>query len=635
MFNYKIKKEKGMKRLDDHSHEYQKVIHVYDTYYNGGLSKNQKQLELYLINEAKLHVKMDDKAMHVEAPHLPGILRGVGELIRKEREGLLTYEASSDIYFDFNGVMVDCSRNGVLNLDYAKELIRTMACMGHTVMMLYMEDVYEVEGEAYFGYLRGKYTKKELTQLDDYAYDHGVELIPCIQALAHLEQFLAWERTKSAYVDIDNILYVGSDKVNALLERMIKQLATTFRSRRIHMGMDEAYNLGRGRYADEHGLVPKTEIMHQHLNFMLQLAKKYDLKPMIWDDMFFSSYSKADTDVFKIPEGIDLVYWDYYNNFEEHYAQNLQLRKKIAHEVIFAGGAWRWMGYGPHHGKTLVTTKAALSACKKADIRQVIATSWADDGCECPVSPLLLGLQLFADHGYSFEVDEDEYKKRLLFHTGMSFEEFMKQQELNVYPEFNNSAATVTPGKYGFYEDVLLSPFVVHTQSVKEDLTKRFIQMEAFFDASAKKQTNLVLKKTQEFYREMYGFMAYKWDLGLLIYQAYHEHDMKKMETIIQSKLNEAIVRIDRVLEARREEWELTNKEIGFEVLEIRMAGIKQRLISAKRKLVQWTQGEIDHIASLDEVRLPVVDGRDEGVGDVIHFNNSIRSMTTGKIGWH
>ncbi len=47
------------------------------------------------------------------------------------------------------------------------------------------------------------------------------------------------------------------------------------------------------------------------------------------------------------------------------------------------------------------------------------------------------------------------------------------------------------------------------------------------------------------------------------------------------------------------------------------------------------TQGEIDHIASLDEVRLPVVDGRDEGVGDVIHFNNSIRSMTTGKIGWH
>ncbi len=80
-------------------------------------------------------------------------------------------------------------KNGVLNLDYAKELIRTMACMGHTVMMLYMEDVYEVEGEDYFGYLRGKYTKRELTELDDYAYDYGVELIPCIQALAIWSNF--------------------------------------------------------------------------------------------------------------------------------------------------------------------------------------------------------------------------------------------------------------------------------------------------------------------------------------------------------------------------------------------------------------------------------------------------------------
>ncbi len=623
-----------MKKFDVQSHEFQKVTHVFSTYFNEDFLTNQVELHLTHIDEEKLNIKMDEKNMWVEGPHLPALLRGVGELLRKKREGCTTYEESTELYFDMNGLMIDCSRNGVLNVAYGKELIRTMACMGHRTMMLYMEDVYTVEGEAYFGYLRGRYTTAELKELDDYAYEYGIELIPCIQTLAHLEQFLAWERTKNDYIDIDNILCVGSEKVHGLLERIIKQLTETFRTRRIHMGMDEAYHLGRGRYADEHGLVEKTEIMHQHLEFILALSKKYGVRPMIWDDMFFSAYSKANVDAYQIPEGIDLVYWDYYNNHEAHYAKNLETRQKIAKDVIFAGGAWRWIGYGPHHGKTIVTTHAALNACKKAGIRQVIVTSWADDGCECPVSPLLLGLQLFADHGYSLHVDEEEFKKRLLFYTGMDYEAYMKQQEFSVYKEFNNIASTVTPGKYSFYEDVLLSPFVVHTRSIKEDLTPHFLAMESFFEASAQEQTNPVLQKTQAFYKEMAGFMAYKWNLGLCIYDAYQAKDTAKIQELIDINLEEVIKRIDGVLETRRDEWLATNKVIGFEVLEIRMAGVKQRLITAKNTLVQWVNGEIDCIPMLDEVRLPVVDSRDEGAGDVVSFNNSIRAMTAGKIGW-
>ena len=38
-------------------------------------------------------------------------------------------------------------------------------------MQLYTEDVYEPEGEAYFGYLRGRYTKRELKELDAAHWD--------------------------------------------------------------------------------------------------------------------------------------------------------------------------------------------------------------------------------------------------------------------------------------------------------------------------------------------------------------------------------------------------------------------------------------------------------------------------------
>lgn len=50
--------------------------------------------------------------------------------------------------------------------------------MGYNTLMLYTEDTYEVDGQPYFGYMRGRYSKAELRELDDYAAEKGMELIP-------------------------------------------------------------------------------------------------------------------------------------------------------------------------------------------------------------------------------------------------------------------------------------------------------------------------------------------------------------------------------------------------------------------------------------------------------------------------
>jgi len=36
---------------------------------------------------------------------------------------------------------------------------------------------------------------EELKEIDDYAASLGVKLVPCIQTLAHLAQFLQWSHT--------------------------------------------------------------------------------------------------------------------------------------------------------------------------------------------------------------------------------------------------------------------------------------------------------------------------------------------------------------------------------------------------------------------------------------------------------
>ncbi|MDE6357680.1 MAG: beta-N-acetylhexosaminidase, partial [Eubacteriales bacterium] len=426
--------------------------------YNFKLDEAGREIYAEKTEEQILKINATKEKIEIVYKEKSAFFRAIGIIAEKEQKGIFEFKEESKVWFDFNGFMLDCSRNGVVNVSYAKKIIEQLALAGQNVFMLYMEDTFQLDSEEYFGYLRGAFSKEELKEIDDYGYKFGVEIIPCIQTLAHLDQFFMWEHIAEKYADIDNILNIGSEDVKKFLENVIKQLSETFRSKRIHIGMDEAYNLGRGKYAEENGLKHKTEIMREHLNNMLEICNKYNVKPIIWDDMFFSNYSRATNDGYKIPDGIDLMYWDYYNNNIAHYEENFEIRGKITNKkIMFAGGSWRWIGYASHHEKTLASTNASLMACKKNGINEVMTTAWADDGCECPVTMAIFGSILFAEHQYNYEINLDEFKDRLKFITKMDFENFMKVQEYDILPSMQNKSATVTPSKYTLYEDPLCS----------------------------------------------------------------------------------------------------------------------------------------------------------------------------------
>ena len=87
------------------------------------------------------------------------------------------------------GVMIDMSRNAVMSMEGLQRFLPLLKKMGYNTVMLYTEDTYEVKDEPFFGYMRGRYSAKELCELDQYAASLGIELIPCIQTLAHLSTF--------------------------------------------------------------------------------------------------------------------------------------------------------------------------------------------------------------------------------------------------------------------------------------------------------------------------------------------------------------------------------------------------------------------------------------------------------------
>ena len=84
---------------------------------------------------------------------------------------------------------------------------------------------------------------------------------------------------------------VGEEKTYVFIEQLLRAVSGTFRTRRVHIGMDEAWSLGLGNYRFKNGFVPSHQLMEQHLARVCAIAQKYSLQPMIWSDMYLRAAS--------------------------------------------------------------------------------------------------------------------------------------------------------------------------------------------------------------------------------------------------------------------------------------------------------------------------------------------------------
>ncbi|WP_062354721.1 beta-N-acetylhexosaminidase [Bacillus kwashiorkori] len=512
--------------------------------------------------------------------------------------------------FTMSGVMLDASRNAVLHTNSVKTLLRKMAIMGLNVLMLYTEDTYEVKEYPYFGYMRGRYTEKELRELDLYADKLGIEMIPCIQTLAHLKEALKWNYAMNIR-DTDDILLVGEPKTYEFIENMIVAASKPFKTKRIHIGMDEAFNLGLGNYLRKNGFEERFQIMNKHLQAVLKITEKHRLKPMIWSDMYFRLGSKTgayyDLNA-HIPENViqeipnvQLVYWDYYHTDEQFYETFIEKHKQIGPKPVFAGGVWTWNGISPNYGKAMATTEAALTACKKTGVQEVFATMWGDNGAETPLFTALPVLQQFAEHTYHKTVSDEQIVERFAFCHQSDMADFMELNKLDETPGVSqNNLHESNPSKLLLWQDVLIGLY---------DENIRGLSLNKHYQAVAEKLQQAKHKNNEwkplfSFYEQLAHVLSLKAELGLQIKAAYDDNDKNKM-----SELVETVEQLKREVESLRKShqniWFSYNKPFGWEILDIRYGGVLTRLITTADRLNQWVNGEISQIEELAEERLP------------------------------
>lgn len=566
--------------------------------------------------------------------------RALGLYIQLSKGGKCNFEKEEKAYIESVGVMIDASRNAVYKVEEVKKILINMSLMGQNRCMLYTEDTYEVDGYKYFGYLRGKYSKEELKEIDDFAYSLGIEVIPCIQTLAHLKQTLRWDYAKDIK-DTQDVLLVGEEKTYEFIEAMVSSLRNVYRSNNIHIGMDEAFDLGRGEYLTKNGHVSHKELMLKHLTRVCEITKKYDFKPMIWDDMFLRAgapnggYYDVNTIITEeiannIPKEVSLVYWDYYNDDEEKYDKFFEIRKAFNNKVIFAGGCWKWEGYSPTYSRTFITTNAALSQCKKKGINEVFATAWGDDGSETPINAIMLGLILFAEHGYYSEVDNKWLNERCEFLTGLSMSDFTSLEKLDLIPTVESpNVLSLNPSKYLMFQDILLGAFDKHIEGL--NLKEYYNNLEKEYKGIAQKTK--AYKNMFEMYSKLSKYLSIKSEIGLDIRKTYLEDNREELKNIVKVTLPNLKESLSEFHNSIRKLWYEECKGHGFEVTDIRLGGVRERADSAIYRLNQYLNNEIDKIEELDEERLYFSENITEECKQ-ISFNQYQRIATQNILSW-
>ena len=509
------------------------------------------------------------------------------------------------------GLMLDCSRNAVFTPEAVRRLIDLLSKMGYNTLQLYTEDTYEVDGEPFFGYLRGRYTKDELRALDAYAASRGIELQPCIQTLAHLNAIFRWEVYKPINDQADTLL-VGEERTYELIDRMFASCAECFTSRRIHIGFDEAFALGRGKYLDKYGKKSHAEIMMPHLARVCELAEKYGFRPMAWGDMFFREAANGgwygsrlicpEKIAEKIPENLDIVYWDYYHENEASYRLMLDGFTKFrpAEELIFAGGVWSWTSMVPHNDYSISTTRAALNVCAEVGVRDILMTLWGNDGGECSAFSLLPSLFYTAEHARG-NTDMVAIKEKFLATFGIEFDDMMALD----LPDAIGKAAygNRNASKHGLYNDPFLG---IMDGTLYEGGTAHFRRSAKKLRAIAKKGGEFAYLFDTE--AKLCSLLEVKYELGVRLRAAYKANDREGL-TVALTDLKRARRRLEIFAAAYADAWEREKKPQGYELQDVRLGGMLHRLDSCIKKLSEYLDGKRAEIPELceDILRLPSI----------------------------
>ena len=559
-----------------------------------------------------LRILVKDGKATIEYANPCHFYRAMGLLL----EGQTDYSEQGS--FDTVGIMFDMSQgNSVILPERMEGIIRRMAVMGYNMLMLYMEDSYALPGHPYFGYMRPKYDFNDFIRIDNYAYKFGIEVVPFIEGLAHLTDVLKWD-VYSEIRDNDDMLLVGEEKTYEFVEDEVRYIETPFRSKKIHIGMDEAWRLGKDRYRDINGDRPKFDIMKEHLDRLVEITENHGFEEtMIWSDMYFRTSKLGgygnnfdpdaplpdDVENF-VPTSTSMIFWEYNRTDAEFYEKCIRLHKGYNRKLYFASGIYSCHGFNINNGLAYQTIPVQLDVCRKEGLRDIFLTVWGDDATESNIDGLWSVFQFYAEQAYNPGLDNAQLSKRFDTCVGGVHDDFFDIRRFDEIPGVisEGNPYMCNPSRFLVWQNAMLGLFDKDTDG---------LGLNAYYgklrdELTAARGRNPKFDDLFAMYEQLADVLSFKAELGLKLRKAYLDGNKAALTNFANSVIPALIEKYAKLRITHRDYWFTTNKPQGWEIIDLRYGTQLNWLETAIYRIKGYLDGCFDSLGELEEERQPI-----------------------------
>lgn len=310
----------------------------------------------------------------------------LGQALVQCSDALACFSAEDAPGLAVRGVMLDVSRGKIPKMAELYRLIDLLAQLKINLLVLYFEGfsfAYPSFPEVWQG--GGPLTPDECEALWAYCRARCIDLIPCQNSLGHMARWLALPRFAPLAEVEGGFDFMGmhippttlnpaDPRSLALVEQLIDDLSPHFPSSRFHAGLDEPFELGRGKSkaaAEQRGL---GAVYTDYLQKLATVLERKNKQTLVWGDVL----ARHPETLAALPKGVQVLEWGY--EAEHPFAARAAALQAAGVSWLACPGTSSWASFSGITDNMLGNVAAAAKAAYAHGAEGLLTTDWGDGG---------------------------------------------------------------------------------------------------------------------------------------------------------------------------------------------------------------------------------------------------------------
>jgi hypothetical protein len=391
------------------------------------LSRYNRSDLVGLNNQESYNLEISNSKIVIYSTNEKGLFYGIQTFIQIIKNSLIKPELSpsKDIIIPsliikdcpdliVRGVAQDISRGQVCTVENAKRYIKILSHYKMNFYCLYFEDMFAHPDHPLIGKDRGALTSDEIREIDVYAREHFVELVPIFECLGHFDNILQHKNYQHlGEFPGAHSLDISNPDIYPFLRDYISEMSKCFSTDYFHIGCDESFDVGKYKsknYIEKHG---QGKVMSDFYNQIFDITSEYGNKNIImYDDMV-----RKDEEILnRLNRDMILMYWEYNPDVDPELVEKFL---DAGHKVIVSPSMLNWNRNFPdsiNASKNIINMVDIAYKYSGRGCLGILTSTWGDQRYFSLRENEIFGAIITADKAWNVKVfDYKRFKQKFGF----------------------------------------------------------------------------------------------------------------------------------------------------------------------------------------------------------------------------